>query len=1021
MNISPETTDPQVCPVCGSPLSGGLCPRCLMADAAQATLAPGLDAASAPPSLAQVAAAFPQLEIIDLIGAGGMGTVWRARQPTLNRFVALKLLPASINERDPAFAERFAREGQLLARLHHPNIVTVHDSGRAGEFFYLLMEFVDGVNLRQAMRASRFTAQQALAIVPKICDALQYAHEEGVLHRDIKPENILLDAKGRVKLVDFGIAKLMAQPENLFIDAQGQPKVVDFGVARTREPGEADSDSGLTLRGTTLGTPQYMAPEQVERPAEVDNRADIYSLGVVFYELLTGELPVGKFAPPSQRSEADPRVDGIVQQAMQKERERRQGSVGEFRTQVLSVTSNSHASGPATRVLKSSVCHITTPEHLATWWGKIMYIATGKGRIVLDEQRLVCKEDAAVTVVPLSAIRSLSTGEYSRWAKPTGLDYISVVYEEGGELLSLCFTPKETGFQTAWDTNLFVAEWLEAIRDAVVVATGHAPDGTPPKTRPKPGRGMAAWLWITFPAFVVAAMNAIMAGNGHWLSKFGEMAVIVTTGMVLFVIVVAGLPWLIRMVFNARGAGPAVAAGVTLPPGESAASSGAGCGSYDSWEYRSARSLFGLPLLHVAIGNDPATCKMRVARGVLAVGGIAEGIIAFGARARGVFAFGGVAIGVVAVGGLSIGLISMGGLAIGLLLTFGGLAMGTMAVGGGAVGWYAFGGTAIGEYAAGGTIIARHAIEQVKDMPWVLRYVARSFHWIVAAYVLLVGVMSLAPVMITRWARRKVMGGPPPSPVAACVAMVFAILSGVLGTLTWFQLPDPPQVLVFSILVSALIGAALGALTRKSWLGRQALMFGCISTAIWVFIWLISSYAAPVHSSAKEAATFGPVIERVISVGNQSDSFYSIDKESYVAGPKDFKPLPEPGDSSDEATLTVERLSRWATENDVDFLAQRNHGALLLSLVSMLSFSCAEEDFAKRSADDLLHDPAFHELANKQLRPSLASPLTASRPGGLKTMAFQTRYERFGMVQVVGVSSSPPSVTIRYKLVQPKP
>ena len=265
------------------------------------------------------------------------------------------------------------------------------------------------------------------------------------------------------------------------------------------------------------------------------------------------------------------------------------------------------------------------------------------------------------------------------------------------------------------------------------------------------------------------------------------------------------------------------------------------------------------------------------------------------------------------------------------------------------------------------------------------------------------------------------MGGPPPSPVTACVAMVSAMLSGMLGTLTWFQLPNPPQVLVFSILVSALIGAALGALTRRSSLGRQALLFGCISTAIWVFIWVVSSYASPVHSSTSEAATFGPVIERVISVGNQSDSFYSIDKESYVAGPKDFKPLPEPGDSSDEATLTVEKLSRWATENDVDFLAQRNHGALLLSLAGMLSFSCAEEDFAKRSADDLLHDPAFHELANKQLRPSLASPLTASRPGGMKTMAFQTRYERFGMVQVVGVSSSPPSVTIRYKLVQSKP
>src|SRR6185369_536140 len=137
-----------------------------------------------------------------------MGFVFKARQPKLDRFVALKILPQSLAA-DPAFAERFTREGRLLARLNHPNIVTVHDFGQAKEFFYLLMEYVDGVNLRQAMRAGRFTAEQALAVVPNICDALQFAHGEGILHRDIKPENILLDSKGRVKIADFGIAKIL--------------------------------------------------------------------------------------------------------------------------------------------------------------------------------------------------------------------------------------------------------------------------------------------------------------------------------------------------------------------------------------------------------------------------------------------------------------------------------------------------------------------------------------------------------------------------------------------------------------------------------------------------------------------------------------------------------------------------------------------------------------------------------------------------------------------------------------------
>jgi len=125
----------------------------------------------APPTQEELAAAFPQLEILELIGQGGMGFVFKARQPKLDRFVALKILPQSLAA-DPAFAERFTREGRMLARLNHPNIVTLHDFGQAGGFFYLLMEFVDGVNLRQAMKVGRFTPAQALSIVPRICEAL---------------------------------------------------------------------------------------------------------------------------------------------------------------------------------------------------------------------------------------------------------------------------------------------------------------------------------------------------------------------------------------------------------------------------------------------------------------------------------------------------------------------------------------------------------------------------------------------------------------------------------------------------------------------------------------------------------------------------------------------------------------------------------------------------------------------------------------------------------------------------------
>lgn len=322
-------TNQNICPKCGAAIPAdapqGLCPKCVLLGAATPTDTGLPPAATAEiPSLDRVAAAFPQLEILELLGRGGMGFVFKARQPHLDRFVALKLLPDKL-ARDPHFAERFSREARMLARLNHPGIVSIFDFGRAGEFYFLLMEYVDGVNLHQAMQAGRFSPAAALAVVPKICEALQYAHEQGVLHRDIKPANILLDSKGRVKIADFGIAKLV---------------------------GDVKPDCNLTATGATIGTPQYMAPEQLEKPATVDHRADIYSLGVVFYEMLTGELPIGRFSPPSQRTPLDPRVDEVVMRALEKEREKRYQSAGEVKTNVEHLTamagsSPAHAATPA--------------------------------------------------------------------------------------------------------------------------------------------------------------------------------------------------------------------------------------------------------------------------------------------------------------------------------------------------------------------------------------------------------------------------------------------------------------------------------------------------------------------------------------------------------------------------------------------------------------------------------------------------------------------------------------------------
>ena len=231
--------------------------------------------------------------------------------------------------RDPAFAERFNREARAMAMLSHPHIVTVYDFGQTvspllpgegpgvraaeayGGLYYFLMEFVDGLTLRQLLEAGKLAPPAALAIVPQICEALQYAHDKGVVHRDIKPENILMDRSGQVKIADFGLAKLV---------------------------GREAKDFSLTGAGQVMGTPHYMAPEQIEHPQEVDHRADIYSLGVVFYQMLTGELPIGHFAPPSQRVQVDVRLDEVVLRALEKEPQLRYQQASEVKTQLETIT-----------------------------------------------------------------------------------------------------------------------------------------------------------------------------------------------------------------------------------------------------------------------------------------------------------------------------------------------------------------------------------------------------------------------------------------------------------------------------------------------------------------------------------------------------------------------------------------------------------------------------------------------------------------------------------------------------------
>ena len=500
------------CPKCQAPLPPdaphGLCAKCLLAAAATPTEGGQPAEPSTAPPLETVVAAFPQLEIVEVIGQGGMGVVYKARQPRLDRFVALKLLPQSLAA-EPAFAERFNREARVLARLNHPNIVTVYDFGQSGGFFYLLMELVDGVNLRQAMQAGRFSPQQALFLVPRICEALQFAHGEGILHRDIKPENILLDTRGRVKIADFGIAKLV---------------------------GEAKEKITLTARGMVVGTPHYMAPEQLEHPQDVDQRADIYSLGVVFYEMLTGELPLGRFAPPSQKSPVDPRVDEVVLHALEKEREKRYHSAGEVKTSVEAITSHAAAvAAPAAPAGRRGSCYFSTPDRMRKCFrGPQAQLFQCRGELRLDDANLVFVSPWQTRVVmPLKEIRDLSIGQFQMWTTPwvmkyERLNFLAVSFGAGERLRTVLLTPVPAGPTSASLINAQVAEWFEAIRNAIVAVAGAAPRVSEPaamtiRAQRCWNRRAGPWLFAPLVAWIVGILNIRSDGPASapaWAAAF---------------------------------------------------------------------------------------------------------------------------------------------------------------------------------------------------------------------------------------------------------------------------------------------------------------------------------------------------------------------------------------------------------------------------------------------------------------------------------------------------------------------
>ena len=267
-----------------------------------------------PPAPEHLQAMLPQYDQWEMLGCGGMGAVYKARQTSLDRLVAVKVLPPQMAEDEAEYIERFKNEARTMAKMNHPAIVAVYDFGETrDELLYIIMEYIDGTDVARLIQAQgKLPADHALAITAHVCDALAYAHEHGVVHRDIKPANILINREGAVK-------------------------VADFGLARMHDPGQTGS---LTQEGTTMGTPDYVAPEVLIIGMQVDGRADLYAVGVMLYNMLTGTIPRGTFQMPSEKTGCDTRYDAIVRKAMEQDVSRRYQTSREIRRdldQILTV------------------------------------------------------------------------------------------------------------------------------------------------------------------------------------------------------------------------------------------------------------------------------------------------------------------------------------------------------------------------------------------------------------------------------------------------------------------------------------------------------------------------------------------------------------------------------------------------------------------------------------------------------------------------------------------------------------
>ena len=360
------------------------------------------------PSVEDIQTLLPQYEILEQIGSGGMGAVYKARQPDLDRIIAIKILPSSKDD-EFNFKERFRREAKAMARLQHPGIIAVFEFGETesndnNPLLYIVMEYVEGADLNYLIKSSALDLSQVLVVVAQICDALQYAHEQNIIHRDIKPANIMLNMSGDVKIADFGLAKIIST--------------------------ETSPEPDLTRSNMVMGTLDYLAPEQMETGATVDQRADLYALGVLIYEMLTGKAPRGAFVLPSEKLEdLDPRVDHLIIRAMATDPSDRFQSADELSTAILNIGTPEPEPEPEPEPVSKSTSQATS----ITPWES----TTAKLRPVPDELKPATQADleAAVKAATQEATRIATHAALKRAKQRDSSLFLSNIYSAAKTLM----------------------------------------------------------------------------------------------------------------------------------------------------------------------------------------------------------------------------------------------------------------------------------------------------------------------------------------------------------------------------------------------------------------------------------------------------------------------------------------------------------------------------------------------------------------------------------------------------------